>query len=100
MATKQPKLYRQAQMKLYCNRGNQDVTSRTNAATMGKKVTMATRVRINRSVTIRVLHKVGDDDNDDLCGFYCLIFGFLQWSRENKHNAGFRNFLIFTKLIK
>jgi len=34
MATRQPKLYRHAQIKLYSNRGNRDVTSRTNAATM------------------------------------------------------------------
>jgi hypothetical protein len=60
-----------------------------------KQVTMVTQVRINRSVTIRVLHKV--DADDDLCGYYCLIFGFVWWSRENKHNAGLRNFLIFTK---
>jgi hypothetical protein len=63
---------------------------------------MAVRVRINRSVTIRVLHKVDDDDddNDDFCGFYCLIFGFVQWSRETKHNAGLHNFLISARWIK
>jgi len=61
---------------------------------------MATRVRINRLVTIRVLHNVDDDNDDNFCGFYCLIFGFMQLARENKHNAGLHNFLIFTKLIK
>jgi len=61
---------------------------------------MTARVRINRSVTIRVLHKVDDvDDDDDLCGFYCLIFGFMRWSRENKHNAGIRNFLTLRRLM-
>jgi len=69
-----------------------------------KQVNMAIRVRINRSVTIRILYKDDDDDNNNndggLCGFYCLIFGFMQWSRENQHNAGLHNFLIFTKWIK
>jgi hypothetical protein len=101
MATKKPKLYRHAQIKLYRNRGYQDVTSHTNAAAMET----GNYGNPNRSVTVRVLHKVDDDDNDDdnddndddVYGFYCLIFGFVRWSRENNHNAGLHNFLIFTR---
>ena len=72
------------------------MTSPTNAATM--ETGNYGNPGENRSVTIRVLCKVDDDDDDDgLCGFYCLIFGFMQWSRENQHNAGLHNFLISTK---
>jgi hypothetical protein len=94
MATKQPKPYRHAQIKLYRNRGNQNVTSRTNAVTMerGNYGNPSENESLSHQsqyvyciMWLMMMMMI-------IWGFYCLIFGFVQWSRENKHNAGLHKF--------